>query len=527
MFQIIVAILFVLLMIGTTGCSEPSPQPGAENSLQPSDVHTNFNPRNEEKHVSVVIDSLEILESGEGVPGSTSEVRLLILGADAHGTSGGVYCPTDKPFQVTIGQPVVNPCPIMLTFDEGAVEDEFYVLILAVDEDRVGAPLDFGYELGIGLLAQAFVRGVASVVGESAAAVGGVAFLPELAIGAVVGYAGSKAIDWFENQDVIGQQHLILRRSQNWMVDNDISFTSHEGGMRIEMHVSRTIAPETVRTAGAVIDQSKGGDSASQTTITVHEFEETVVQPTTETQEPPTAVPKVVQQSVGRSVLGQSIVATSIGDGPRAVVVIGGLHAGFAPGTVDVVEQAATYYVDRPDEVPDEVTLYFVANGNPDATYAPGEWEGRVNANGVDLNRNWDCRWVEDAKWRNIAFQGSGGPRPFSEPETQSLKSFLEDVGADAVIFYEAKARGGLVSPGVCSGTPKVSTDLARTYGRGSGYEVADFEDLTNQELNGDGTNWLDQAGIPAIAILLPEYTEADLQANLNGLRAVLSAYGN
>ena len=48
---------------------------------------------------------------------------------------------------------------------------------------------------------------------------------------------------------------------------------------------------------------------------------------------------------------------------------------------------------------------------------------GRFNANGVDLNRNWDCAWRETAVWRDEPI--SGGTRPFSEPESQNLRDFL------------------------------------------------------------------------------------------------------
>jgi hypothetical protein len=54
---------------------------------------------------------------------------------------------------------------------------------------------------------------------------------------------------------------------------------------------------------------------------------------------------------------------------------------------------------------------------------------------------------------------------------------------------------------------------------------VTDFESLTDQELNGDSTNWLDQQGIPAIAILLPDYNDMDWNRNLAGLLAVLAQH--
>ena len=73
----------------------------------------------------------------------------------------------------------------------------------------------------------------------------------------------------------------------------------------------------------------------------------------------------------------------------------------------------------------------------------------------------------------------------------------------------------------------QASAALAGTYGLAAGYQVADFEDLTNQELNGDGTNWLDQQGIPSIAVLLTDYLTTDWQENLAGMQAVLAAHAD
>jgi hypothetical protein len=171
--------------------------------------------------------------------------------------------------------------------------------------------------------------------------------------------------------------------------------------------------------------------------------------------------------------------------------------------------------------------LYVIPNANPDSPYAPGELRGRLNANDVDLNRNWDCRWTEDAKWRGNVVPGSGGPAPFSEPETQALRDFMIQKDPAVVVFWEARAQNGLSSPGACGTRPLVSLRPAEIYGFAAGYPIADFEDLTNQELNGDGTNWIDQQGIPAIAVLLPEYENIDWNNNLAGMRAILDNYGS
>ena len=230
------------------------------------------------------------------------------------------------------------------------------------------------------------------------------------------------------------------------------------------------------------------------------------------------------QIEVGRSVQNRPIEAVRFGSGEKTIIFIGGLHAGFAPGTVSLARQAVSYFERNPQEIPSGATLYIIISASPDSPNAPGELAGRLNANGVDLNRNWDCRWAQNASWRNQTV--SGGLFPNSEPETKALIDFIQQKGADAVVFWEALAANGLSSAGACGDRTLVSADLALTYGLAAGYPIADFENLTNQELNGDGTNWLDLQGIPAIAVLLPNYESVDWNSNLAGMLAVLEEYG-
>ena len=230
--------------------------------------------------------------------------------------------------------------------------------------------------------------------------------------------------------------------------------------------------------------------------------------------------------NIGNSALGTPLEAVRLGDGAKSIVLIGGLHAGAVPGSVTLARQTLTYFQDNLPLIPPNVTLYVIPSANPDSPSATGELAGRLNANGVDLNRNWDCRWVENAKWRDNIVYGSGGSYPFSEPETQALRDFILDVDAQAVVFWQARASGGLASPGACNSTPLVSARLAQVYGDAAGYNVADFEVLTDQEINGDGTNWLDSQTIPAITVLLPQYSDADWNNSLAGISAVMREYG-
>lgn len=236
----------------------------------------------------------------------------------------------------------------------------------------------------------------------------------------------------------------------------------------------------------------------------------------------PTPDPGPELIEVGRSIHNTTIEAIRFGFGSHIVLFIGGLHAGFAPSTVQLAEETAEYFTDNLDSIPENVTVFVIPNANPDSPYSPGNLAGRLNANGVDLNRNWDCRWTEDARFRDQVVKGIGGPKPFSEPETQVLKEFIEEINPSAVVFWEAKYTGGLVSPGRCDRRSDVSFPLAEQYARLARYGVDDFEIDTGQILNGDGSNWLDSQGFPAIAVLLPDYDEVDWEHNLQGILAVL-----
>lgn len=182
--------------------------------------------------------------------------------------------------------------------------------------------------------------------------------------------------------------------------------------------------------------------------------------PTVTSTPSPTAAPTEVQgptveyMQIGRTSRGTPIEAVRVGDGRHHIVFVGGMHAGFAPGTVALANQAVAHFTNAPDAVPNNVTLYIVVSASPDTPLAPGEPAGRLNSNRVDANRNWGCRWAQDTAFRGQVFRGSGGDAEFSEPEVAALRDFILDLDAVAVVFWEAKTEGGLVSPGSCDSRP-------------------------------------------------------------------------
>ncbi|MEZ5223932.1 MAG: DUF2817 domain-containing protein [Ilumatobacteraceae bacterium] len=108
--------------------------------------------------------------------------------------------------------------------------------------------------------------------------------------------------------------------------------------------------------------------------------------------------------------------------GGRVVLVVGVIHGDEDDGVaiVDLLEQLP---------VPDGVDLWLVESMNPDGQAA----QDRHNANQVDLNRNFP------ADWGPIGVPGDGqyaGPSAASEPETQAMVAFVEELRPDLIIWY-------------------------------------------------------------------------------------------
>jgi len=237
----------------------------------------------------------------------------------------------------------------------------------------------------------------------------------------------------------------------------------------------------------------------------------------------PTPVQKMETVVLGLSVNDEPIEMVRFGTGPNGIVFVGGLQGGYSPGTVDLAEQVIAYFGENLEDLPDSVTLYIVANANPDAPHDPGNLPGRLNANGVDLNRNWDCKHQEDPSIAGQIVEGGGGPNPFSEPETQALRDFLLELRPRAVVFWMARADSGVVISGGCRLDPSISDVLGKVYSEASRYRFITEEDSIF--VPGDASNWLTEQRIPAIAVVLPEYERSDLTNNLNGILAVIESY--
>ena len=87
-------------------------------------------------------------------------------------------------------------------------------------------------------------------------------------------------------------------------------------------------------------------------------------------------------------------------------------------------------------------TVYFIPAVNPDGIFIAETQDPlyKANANGVDLNVNFDARWGSGAK--NTRIRGAEnyiGEFPFSESETRALRDFTLAVKPDITLSYHSK----------------------------------------------------------------------------------------
>jgi len=253
---------------------------------------------------------------------------------------------------------------------------------------------------------------------------------------------------------------------------------------------------------------------------------------------PPTATSMALGELtvIGDSVEERPLNAYQFKNGPNKVVIIGGIHGGYEWNSYALAVQTLNYFTENPDTIPDSATLYIIPSANPDGQALVDEMVetlsvdnlaeipleetllGRVNANEVDLNRNWDCEWRESAYWRDQWVDG--GAEPFSEPETAALRDFLLDISPDVVVFLHS-ASDGVYASG-CGDIYGPSVQAANIYGLASGYPV--HETFDAYSVTGDAGDWLATQGISAITVELKNHTDLDLEENLAGIRALLDA---
>ena len=220
---------------------------------------------------------------------------------------------------------------------------------------------------------------------------------------------------------------------------------------------------------------------------------------------------------IGESQRGRPLVVHHLGSGATPLFILGGQHGGPEANTVQLVKQLLAHFEANPHEIPPNARLDILLEGNPDGLAAGS----RQFASGVDPNRNWGGpEWQSDAADSNGTFRiGLGGPEPFSEPETQALRSYLMATRPAFVINYHS--RGGFI----LGGRAGTSGALADAFATASGYHRPTPGGGTGLGYRATGSMnvWMGTEGLGGILVELTTSTDPEFARNLAGIRAVLA----
>jgi predicted deacylase len=239
------------------------------------------------------------------------------------------------------------------------------------------------------------------------------------------------------------------------------------------------------------------------------------------------------QEIVGYSVEGRPIELYTYGTGAKHVLFVGGMHGGYEWNSVALAYEAIAYFATA-DTVPEQVTVGVIPNLNPDGLALVSDGQipmlttvtpnydtglGRFNANDVDLNRNFDCKWQPESSWRGQPV--AAGSAPFSEPEAVALREVVASFAPEAVVFWHSRANNVYASECEAGVLPQ-TTRLMNAYAQAAGYGAVNTFDA--YEVTGDAEGWLASLGIPAITVELGTRDKTEWDKNKAGIEALFSS---
>lgn len=242
---------------------------------------------------------------------------------------------------------------------------------------------------------------------------------------------------------------------------------------------------------------------------------------------------------VGTTVEGRRIESYTYGQGETRLLFVGGIHGGYEWNSVVLAYDFMDYLDAAPSgTIPANLAVTVIPSANPDGVFKVTGKEGRfaaedvsksqtvlesgrLNADKVDLNRNFDCKWQTKGTWKSRPV--SGGAKAFSEPEASALRDYILASRPAAVLFWHSQANAVYASQ--CKGgiLPETSA-IMKAYSRAAGYPaVATFDAYA---VTGAAEDWLASINIPAITVELKTHESVEWTKNLAGIKALFEYYG-
>jgi len=246
-----------------------------------------------------------------------------------------------------------------------------------------------------------------------------------------------------------------------------------------------------------------------------------------------------VHRIIGSSVKGRSIDAYTFGNGTTSLLIVGGIHGGYEWNSVSLAYAFMDYISENADVLPNDISITIIPSANPDGVFSVTGKDGRFsmadvststtvlesarfNANKVDLNRNFDCKWKPKSTWREKTV--SAGKTVFSEPETLALKNFVESNKLIGAVFLHSQADGVYASQ--CEdGILPETLQMMSAYSKASGYPaVKEFDAYVT---TGAADDWMASINIPAITVELKTHSAIEWEQNVAGLKALIQYLSN
>ncbi|MEG2583273.1 MAG: M14 family zinc carboxypeptidase [Oscillospiraceae bacterium] len=201
--------------------------------------------------------------------------------------------------------------------------------------------------------------------------------------------------------------------------------------------------------------------------------------------------------SIGKTVLGREIFCLRIGNGTKKIL-INATHHAMEWITSKILVQFAENYSKC---LKSEFSLFIIPMVNPDGieihlgnekpihgkaerlkNHTLMNWQS--NANGVDLNHNYDALWhtSKSLEPENGILGPSGtrfsGEAPESEPETRALANFTRSLKPDIAIALHTQGR--VIYYDFCGHVPPRGFELGVAMAHRSGYNLEIPEGITS-----------------------------------------------
>lgn len=171
-------------------------------------------------------------------------------------------------------------------------------------------------------------------------------------------------------------------------------------------------------------------------------------------------------EKIGSSVQGRTLYALKVGTGSKEILMDASMHAREHMTTnvlLEMIDEYTLNYLNgtkfnsmNVKTILDRVSIWFVPMMNPDGVTLVqskanasattkkinngstnySRW--KANIIGVDLNRNFDSGWAKKASAKAPSYKNYKGPKAFSEPESQALRSFVAKHKFKSYISYHS-----------------------------------------------------------------------------------------